>query len=183
MLIRAVRPVIRGGGRSLVAGRRQPRLQRLRPPSVEAEAAFESGLTRLQGRDYAGAVQAFERASELGSARGALHAALARDGLLGGGAGRCPSTSDSGQPSAAELYQRAAEAGNSEAMCHLAHCYRDGRGTARDPALGFAWLELGAASGCDLAQFHAGAALDPNPNPNPAPNPNPNPNPNSNLPP
>ena len=63
MLIRTVRPVIRGAGRSLAAGRSQPRLQRLRPPSVEAEAAFESGLTRLQGRDYAGAVQAFERAS------------------------------------------------------------------------------------------------------------------------
>ena len=160
----AVRPVIRGGARFLAAVhyRRQPQLQRLRPPSAEAEAAFESGLTRLQGRDYAGAAQAFERASERGSARGALHAALSHDGLLGGGA---PSASAdhprAGQPLAAEHYQRAAEAGNSEAMCHLALCCREGRGTARDPALGFAWLELGAASGSDLAQFNAGAALDP----------------------
>ena len=156
----AVRPVIRGGARFLAAGR-QPQLQRLRPPSAEAERAFESGLMRLQGRDYAGAAQAFERASEFGSARGALHAALARDGLLGGAPSPSAGDPRAGQPLAADHYRRAAEAGNSEAMCHLALCYREGRGTARDPALGFAWLELGAASGSDLAQFNAGAALDP----------------------
>ena len=159
----AVRPVIRGGARFLTAAR-QPELRRPQPPSAEAEAAFESGMTRLQGRDYAGAAQAFERASERGSARGALHAALAHDGLLGGGApspSACDPRAGTGQPLAAEHYQRAAEAGNSEAMCHLALCCRDGRGTARDAALGFAWLELGAASGSDLAQFNAGAALDP----------------------
>jgi len=147
--------VVRGGARLLAAGRR-PQLQRPKPPSVEAEADLESGLARLQCRDYAGAAEAFERASERGSARGALHAAFALDGLLGGGAGAAPSSG-----LAADHYQRAAEAGDSTAMCHLALCCRDGRGTARDPALGFAWLELGAASGSDLAQFLAGAALDP----------------------
>ena len=110
----AARPLIRGGARFLAVGRR-PHLQRIQQPSAEAQADYQSGLVRLQQRDHVGAAQAFELASERGSAPGALYAALSHDGLLGGGiiaAGRqAPPSTGLGSLSAADHYQRAAEAG------------------------------------------------------------------------
>jgi hypothetical protein len=62
--------------------------------------------------------------------------------------------------SAASWYERAAVAGNVDAMVNLAGLYRNGRGVARDPAKAVVWLERavqqdGLFAAFELAQMYA----------------------------
>jgi TPR repeat protein len=54
---------------------------------------------------------------------------------------------------AAELYRKAARAGNTLAMAGLGELYREGKGVPRDPGAARSWLEKAANGGNALAMF------------------------------
>lgn len=58
--------------------------------------------------------------------------------------------------SAASWYERAAAAGNADAMVNLAGLYRNGRGVARDPAKAVVWLERAVEQDGLFAAFELG---------------------------
>jgi TPR repeat protein len=51
-------------------------------------------------------------------------------------------------------YQKAAEAGNAEAMYRLVVAYRDGEGVAKDPAQARRWFQKAAEAGNGVAKYH-----------------------------
>jgi hypothetical protein len=120
------------GHRKMIAA---ARLELQAEEEAEARSEFQGALVRAESGDPAAQFQVGQKLS------------------FGEGVKRDPAA-------AASWYERAARAGNVDAMVNLAALYRSGRGVPRDPAVAVAWLERalphdGLFAAFELGQLYA----------------------------
>src|SRR5262249_535159 len=106
-------------------------------------------LDRGQSRE---ALQALQRAADAGSSEGAHQLALALAQGLGG--------TPRNDSRAAELFEKAANAGHQRAQTNLGLLYFRGQGAPRDLVQARAWLEKASANGDPYALYALGRAME-----------------------
>lgn len=107
---------------------------------ARARAAYDAG-------DYAGAVEHWRRAAEMGHAAAAFRLGEMHE------EGRGVAQEDA---RAAEWYRRAAERGSERAQFNLAHMYANGKGVSRDQDEAAKWYRRSAERGNPHAQYALG---------------------------
>lgn len=107
---------------------------------ARARAAYDAG-------DYAGAVEHWRRAADMGHAAAAFRLGAMHEEGTG---------VDQDIEQALEWYRRAAEHGSERAQFNLAHMYANGKGVARDEAEAAKWYRRSAERGNPHAQYALG---------------------------
>ncbi len=125
-------------------------LRALAPGNPDAEAWLGAVLLdRGQGRD---GLRAIQRAADAGSSEGNHRLAL----VYALGLANQPRN----EARAAELFEKAANAGHARAQTNLGILYLRGQGVPRDVVVARSWLEKAAAGGDPLSLYTLGRALD-----------------------
>lgn len=147
-----VSPALRPAVEAYRAGdlaRAEAGLRALAPGNPDAEAWL--GAVLLERGATRDGLRAIQRAADAGSAEGAHRLGLVyAQGLAG---------TPRDDKRAAELFARAAAAGNMRAQVNLGILYLRGQGLPRDLVQARAWLEKAAASGDPQALYTLGRAL------------------------